>query len=166
VDLVEMNPFFKAYGNVKVEKGTFGLYTEMAGKDGMFKGYVKPVIKDIKVKTGEGSFSDKLWEAVVSGATDLLKNSKVDQVATKVPLQGRFEKPKTELWTAIAYVLRNAFIYALRPSIDQEVNIGNVKEPEEKEGFFKRLFGKKTKEDMPEKTVEKEEKSEKKKKEK
>ena len=46
-NLVLLNDFFKAYGNFDVSQGSFGLYTEMATKDGKFKGYVKPIIKDL-----------------------------------------------------------------------------------------------------------------------
>jgi hypothetical protein len=147
VNLVKLNAFFKAYGNFELSQGTFGLYTEMAAKEGLFKGYVKPVIDSIKVKKGEGTALDKLWEAVVSGATNLLKNGNTEKVATKLPIEGRFENPRSDLWTAVAYVLRNAFVAALRPSIDNEINIENVKQPVEKEGFFKKLFKKKDKED-------------------
>src|ERR1035437_2569132 len=49
VNLVLLNDFLKAYGNFDVTRGNFGLYTEMAAKDGKFKGYVKPIIKDLKV---------------------------------------------------------------------------------------------------------------------
>ncbi|HET6224921.1 MAG TPA: DUF748 domain-containing protein, partial [Bacteroidia bacterium] len=50
VDMVALNDFFKAYANFQVETGKLGLYTEFAAKNGKFKGYVKPLIKDFKVK--------------------------------------------------------------------------------------------------------------------
>jgi hypothetical protein len=44
-NLVKLNEFFQAYAKVDVNKGTFGLYSEVAAKEGKFKGYVKPLIK-------------------------------------------------------------------------------------------------------------------------
>src|SRR5665647_3099885 len=49
----------------EVEKGRFSLYTEMAAKEGKFKGYVKPIIKGLQVigpKDSSDTFSHKLWE--------------------------------------------------------------------------------------------------------
>ena len=43
-------------------------------------------------------------------------------------------------WGAVGQTLRNAFIEALMPTLDKEVNIGTVNKPEEKKGFLKDLF--------------------------
>ena len=48
-NLVLLNSFLKTYGNFDVNRGNFGLYTEMAAKEGKFKGYVKPIIKDLSL---------------------------------------------------------------------------------------------------------------------
>ena len=45
-NLVKLNEFFQAYAKIDVNKGKFGLFTEVAAKDGKFKGYVKPLIQD------------------------------------------------------------------------------------------------------------------------
>jgi hypothetical protein len=131
-----------------VHKGTFGLYTEMAGKDGKFTGYVKPIIKDLDIVGPEDkhdSFLNKLWEEVVGAAGVLLKNQKKDQVATKIPIKGEYGKTDIATWYAIINVLRNAFVQAIYPSIDYQVTIASVepvKPKEEKKGFFKKIFGK------------------------
>ena len=146
MDMVQLNSFFMAYGKFEVEKGNMGLYTEFAAKDGLFKGYVKPILKDLKVKIGKkgDNIGDVLWETLVAGIGEVFKNWKKDQVATKIPIEGRFDKPETGLWTAINYVLRNAFVYALRPSIDNTIDIGKVEAPPpEKKTFLQKLFGKK-----------------------
>jgi hypothetical protein len=50
------------------------------------------------------------------------------------------------MWYAIGRVLRNAFIEALQPSIDNEINIATVDKPkEEKKTFLQKVFGKKDK---------------------
>jgi hypothetical protein len=145
-NLPKLNDFFKAYGNFDVNKGTFGLYTEVAARDNQFVGYVKPVIKDLTVIGKEDKNDEvlhKFWEGIVGTTATLITNQKHDQIATKVPMQGTLKNASTNLWYAIVDVLRNAFIQALQPSIDHEINIGSVSatnKPEEKKGFFKKLF--------------------------
>ncbi|MCW3103784.1 MAG: hypothetical protein JWO09_2224 [Bacteroidetes bacterium] len=140
--LPDLNEFFKAYAKLDVNKGTFGLYAEVAAKQGNFIGYVKPVIKDLDVLGPEDRNDNilrKMWEAIAGGVGQLLTNPKHDQVATKIPLKGSFKNSKANLWYAVVEVLRNAFIEALHPSIDQEINIGSVGSDQEKS---KGLFGK------------------------
>jgi len=134
-NLVSMNDFFKAYGKFDVSSGHFGLYTEMAAKDGNFIGYVKPIIKDLKVIGAEDrndSFISKLWESVIGIGGVVLENKKHDQVASKVEMKGTFENPEIKKLDAFWELLRNAFIHALIPSIDNEISINSVKSAKNK----------------------------------
>ncbi len=145
-DLTRINDLFKAYGNFDVNKGTFGLYAEMATRDGAFQGYVKPLIKDLDVLGPEDKHDGlfrKFWEALIGTAGGLLKNPGTDNVATKVTFEGRLDDPKVGTWGAISLSLQNAFIKALPPSLDDDINIATVgqKSPEKK-GFIQKLFGK------------------------
>lgn len=144
MNLVKVNDFFKAYAKVDVSKGTFGLYTEMAAKDGKFEGYVKPLLKDLDVLGPEDRKDNvlrKLWEAVAEGVTEVFENHPKDRVATKVPLRGTVKNLDTNVWYAIGVALRNAFIQALQPSIDQEINIQTVESgKEEKKNFLEKIF--------------------------
>jgi len=144
-NLVLLNDFLKAYGNFDVHRGNFGLYTEMAAKDGKFKGYVKPIIKDLKVVGPEDrhdKFFNKVWEQIIGAAGVILKNQKKDQVATKINIKGNFKDPQTNTLDAVWEVLRNAFIQALLPSIDNEISLKSVdsKKPEDKRNLFQRIF--------------------------
>ena len=144
-NLVLLNDFLKAYGKFDVDKGEFSLYSEMAAKDGKFKGYVKPIITDLKVlgpKDKNDGFFHLLWESIVGGAGFVFKNQKANQIATKVPMEGTFKNPQTNTLEAIWEVLRNAFIQALVPRIDYEININSVKtvKPEDKRNFLQKLF--------------------------
>jgi hypothetical protein len=128
--LPELNDFFRAYAKVDVEGGTFNLYTEAAAADGRFKGYVKPLMKNLKVLDLEDEEEGPLkliWEAVVAGATELLENQPKDQFATQVPLAGSFENPRAGIWPTVGSLLRNAFLQALRPSLDRTIALGDVK---------------------------------------
>lgn len=144
--LTEFNDFFKAYADVDVNEGVFGLYSEIATEDRRFAGYVKPVIMDLDVLGPEDkgdTFFRKLWEGLAGTAGAVLTNPKHDQVATKLEFSGELDKPDTHLFYAIVDLVRNAFIRAIQPSIDQEISIVNVGEKsEEEKSFFKRLFRK------------------------
>jgi len=146
VEMVALNPFFKAHANFEVEKGSFGMYTEFAAKDGAFKGYVKPLLKDLKV-ANEGDLGEIVWSKVISAAAWVFKNHSKDQVATKLPVEGKFDQPDTGLWTAISYVLKNAFISALTPSVENTIDIGKVGAQPEKKTFLQKVFGKDDKKD-------------------
>lgn len=145
-NLVKLNDFFKAYAKADVSAGTFGLYSEVAAKDGKFKGYVKPLIKNLKV-LGEEDKEDnalrKLWEGLVGTIGEVFENQPRDRFATKVPLEGNIENPDANVWFAIVQVIENAFIRALQPSLDQEINIATVDTAsvKEKKGLGK-LFSK------------------------
>jgi len=49
IPILFIERFFKSLWQFDVDRGTFSLYTEIAAKGGKFKGYVKPIIKDLKV---------------------------------------------------------------------------------------------------------------------
>ncbi len=151
MELPQLNDFLQAYGKFDVTRGTFGLYTELAAKEGEFVGYVKPVIKDLKVlgpEDRDDNLLRKLWEATVGAAGMVLKNQREDQVATKVPMRGSLDGPRTNIFYAVVDLLRNAFIQALQPAVEHEINIGSVETPDQKEdGFIKRLFNKDDKKD-------------------
>jgi len=150
-NLVKLNEFFQAYAKVDVNKGKFGLYAEAAGKDGRFKGYVKPLIQDLDVVGKEDRHDNilrKLWESLVGTVGEVFENQSKDQLATKVPFEGSLKKPDSNVWQAIGAVLQNAFIRAIQPSIDQEINIAAVDtKKEEKKTFLQKVFGKKDKDD-------------------
>lgn len=145
-DLVKVNNFFRAYGKFDVSRGTMGLYSEFAADKGKFKGYVKPIIKDLEVKGTEDKddkFLQKAKETVIDVAADILKNPKKKQIASKIPIEGSFHNTSIGTMEAIWEILKNAFIEALLPSVDNEINISSaseVSEDKEKKGFFKRLF--------------------------
>ncbi len=152
-NLPDLNDFLKAYAKFDVHAGTFGLYTEVASKDRKFVGYVKPIIKNLKVKGDEDrhdSFMNKLYETLVGTVGVILKNPDEKHIATKIPFKGDYAETDIKTWQAVIEVLRNAFIQALYPSIDSEISILSVDKvkAEEEKGFFQKLF---TKSDKKEK---------------
>jgi hypothetical protein len=143
-DLVKLNSFLKAYGNFDVNKGSFGLYTEMAAENGKFRGYVKPIIKNLDVVGPEdrhNSFLQKAWEVIVGAAGFALKNHPENQIATKVPIEGNLNDPQANTLDAIWMVLFNAFVQALVPEIDNQISIKSLSQKENHTGFLNKLFG-------------------------
>ncbi|MCC6400362.1 MAG: DUF748 domain-containing protein [Flavobacteriales bacterium] len=129
MDLPRVNELFQAYADFDVNKGRMSLFVELATKDGEITGYLKPVIKDLDVLGREDRHDNvfrKMWEGIVGTAATLLKNPRKEQVATKIPLNGRTDDPHVRTWVAVISVLRNAFVQALRPAIDRDVDLSRI----------------------------------------
>jgi hypothetical protein len=143
LNLVLLNDMLREYGNFDVKKGTFSMYGEFAAKEGKFGGYAKPFLTDLDVvqwNKEEGNFKQILWETLVASAAEVLQNQNTEQLATKIPINGTFDKVHLNKWHAISYVLRNAFLHALRPSFDNSINIHRLKD-NDKKTFLEKLFG-------------------------
>jgi hypothetical protein len=129
--LVRGNDFLKAYGKVDVEAGTLDVYTELAAKDGRFKGYAKPLLQNIKVVSlqkdmKEGGPLQTAWETVVGAVKGLLANDKTEKVATVIPIEGSFKDPKVNAWVTVAEALRNAFIQAIFGGLEGTISLEDV----------------------------------------
>jgi hypothetical protein len=145
-ELVHLNSFFTAYANFDLKAGNMSLYTEFAAKDNNFEGYVKPIIKDLDIvqfNTAEGNPLQITWEAFIGSTAEIFQNQPADQFATKIKMSGKFKQSDVAIFDAIVSVLKNAFIEALKPSIDHSININQIKEPRKK--LFFDTFGKKNK---------------------
>lgn len=136
LEVKQLNDFLKAYANVDAEKGRISVFTEVSAARGRFKGYVKPLIRDIdllKWKDEEEGALGKLWEGLVGAGAALFENQKQDQIATKIPFSGKVESPSADIGETVLYVLKNAFIRALQFGLDRDV--GDMKKGDEaKEG--------------------------------
>lgn len=138
-NLPDLNDFFIAYGKFDVSQGTFGLYTEFAADGGKYKGYVKPIIKDLEViglEDREDNFFQRTKEALLDLVGKILENPEEDQVASRIPIAGTFDNTEILVWEAIWQVLRNAFIEALMPSVDNAIDIKSPEEVDGRKGVF------------------------------
>jgi hypothetical protein len=125
----ELNDFLKAYANFDAERGRISVFTEVACANGRFKGYVKPLIRDLRVlrwKEEEEGALGKLWEGLVEAGTELFENDEKEQVATRIPFSGRLESPQADIGTTVVYILRNAFVRALSGGIDESIADGKL----------------------------------------
>jgi hypothetical protein len=126
MDLVALNDLLEAYGKFHVKRGTFEVFSEIAGENGRFDGYVKPFFEDLAVLDLQKDAKHPLklvWQAIVAGAVNIFKNHPKDQVATKIPVSGTFENTHVEVWTTVVNVLRNAFVQAFQARLDKTIDI-------------------------------------------
>ncbi len=143
-NLTRLNPFLTAYTGLDVNSGNLNLYSEVAAKNGDYKGYIKPLIKDLKVygpQDSNKSFFHKVLELAASAGAFLLTNHSKDQIGTEIPFEGTFKQNNIDTWSAIFEVLRNAFIQALTPAFDNDISINAVTKPAPPKSLWQHLFG-------------------------
>jgi Domain of Unknown Function (DUF748) len=130
VDLVSLNDFLRAYGKFDVSRGKFELFASVASNDGEYEGYIKTFFKNLDVfkwqKEKTKTTLQIIWDGLVESATVALKNHPQDTLATKIPISGTYQKNDVGIWSAIGNLLRNAFIHALVPKVDETVTINKV----------------------------------------
>jgi len=135
VNLVALNDFLKAYGKFDVESGVFGLYASVASKDASYEGYLKVFFEDLNVfeweKERKKNALEVFWQAIVGTLTTVFKNQPKDSLATKVAISGSYKNTDVHIWSAMMTLLRNAFVRALVPRLDQKVTVGEVEEKKE-----------------------------------
>lgn len=126
LDLPGLNDFLKAYGNFNLAKGRLDLYAEAVTKEGQIKGYVKPFLTDVDVlqnfKEDFSSQGQAFSELVVSTVNLVVRRYSKDQVATKIPFEGRIDNPEVKTWTAVGNLIRHAFGTPQKPRIDAEIS--------------------------------------------
>ncbi len=130
VDLTALNDFLRAYAKVDVKRGSLDFYTEMAAADGRFKGYVKPLVKDLDIVDLSDDVKNPIklfWESFVAGVMKVFKNQPKNRFAAKVPIEGEIKNPKASIVETLASVLQNAFIKALSPNIEEKINLQSAK---------------------------------------
>ncbi len=127
VQLVKINNLAREYANIDFERGTVSIYSEMAMLDSKLNGYLKPLTKDMKIfklNEHEGRSVGRFFtELLAQGGTAVLKNQRLDQVATRIPLNGTIDDVKTAVWPTIFGVLRNAYIEAFRGEFDNNITL-------------------------------------------
>lgn len=129
VNLPALNESLRAYANVDVGRGTFRLVGEMAGRAGGFQGYVKPFFEDLDFRTLEDKDKGtgaRIWKRIVAGAAWVVKAKARDQVATRVPFEGKFGDAKFGLFATVANLFRHGFIRAFDPTVEGSIRAGNV----------------------------------------
>lgn len=122
--LASMNDLLRAYGKLDVTEGTFSLYSEIKIANQRIDGYVKPLVKDVKVfdpkQDKKKPVLKKIYEKVVGGLAKVLDNRPRDEVATIVDISGPIEDPNTSIWETVVRLVSNAFVKAILPGFERE----------------------------------------------
>jgi hypothetical protein len=115
VQLPEVNPWLREYIKADAEAGNFELYTELAAAEGRFRGYAKPIMREVDIyRSGEEENNPlkRLWEKIVDVTAEALEDQDSDQVAARIPFSGPIENPDAGLLETVVSILRNAFVSA------------------------------------------------------
>lgn len=141
VSLPKVNPWLRQYIKADAESGDFELFLEIAAAEGKFKGYAKPILRNVDIVSAEEEDNPmrKLWEGIVEFAANVFENRQEQQVAARVPFRGTIEDPKASVWPTIVSVVRNAFVGAFARSLEGSISLRDVK----------KSLGKYTEDDAP-----------------
>lgn len=137
VRLPEVNPWLREYIKADAEGGEFELYTELAAADGKFKGYAKPIMRDVNMYSSDEEEDNplrRLWEGLVDFAAEIVEDEGSDQIAARIPFSGTIEDPEAGLLETVVSVLRNAFVSAFARSLEGSISIRSVKKELKKVG--------------------------------
>lgn len=139
VELPFLNDFTEAYAHFTFKEGTLDVFSEIAMDNGQYKGYVKPIMRDVKVidlDDQSTTFWRKAWEVIVGTTMKIFQNQKEEQFATEVPFSGNMTGSDVGILPTIGNVLKNAFIEAFDAQIDDKVDIHSIHKEDEKKGLF------------------------------
>lgn len=127
MDLSQANDFLKHYTKLKVASGIFSVYIEAAVNNDKIIGYVKPLIKNLKIADEKNKTPlHAIYKTTVKAVAKILENSRTKMIGTKVQISGRINNPTASIWSLIINILRNAFIQALLPQIDHSIEFKDI----------------------------------------
>ena len=119
-----MNNLLRAHGHFDVVKGLFSCYSEITIDDGAIQGYVKPLVRKLKVydsgQDRDKPALDKVKEGAIEDLSAFLENVPRDEVATKIDVSGRTNRPQTEIIQIVIGLIQNAFFKAILPGFERE----------------------------------------------
>ena len=119
-----MNNLLRAHGKFDVVSGVFSCYSEIRLDDGSIRGYVKPLIRKLKVYDSAQDRDKKAMEKVKEGAiedlSNLLENVPRKEVATKADVSGEANRPRTQTIQIVIGLIQNAFFDAILPGFERE----------------------------------------------
>jgi Domain of Unknown Function (DUF748) len=120
LDVVKLNGLALAYGKFDFKRGWLDLVVEADAKEGVLKGYVKPLFRDLKVFSPAEDLKENpllaFWKALVGAVTFVFKNQPRDQFGTLIPFSGDMSAgTHTDILATVGNLLRNAFVRAYLP---------------------------------------------------
>ncbi len=130
VKLPEVNPWLRDYIKADAERGDFELYIELAAAEGKFRGYAKPIMRDVDIYRSDEEEDNpfkRLWEGIVDFAAEVLEDQDTEQVAARIPFSGTIKNPEAGMLETIVSVLHNAFVSAFARSLEGSITLRDVK---------------------------------------
>ena len=137
VQLPKVNPWLRQYIKADAESGNFELYTELAAADGKFKGYAKPIMRNVNIYSSEEQEENplkRLWEGLVEFAAEIFEDQDSGQVAARIPFSGTIKNPDAGILETVVSVMRNAFVSAFARSLEGSITLRDVKKELKKIG--------------------------------
>ena len=129
-NVTALNDASRSIAGFDFTKGQFNFFSEFAINKGYLKGYFKPMFSDIKLQDTAGQPHSNLvkhvWEGIIGFFGFVLKNKPKDTFATKIPIEGDLNDPKTKIWVLITNVLRNGFISPFKKQVDNDINFSDA----------------------------------------
>ena len=141
-----LNDFTRHYAGLDFDKGTFGIFNEVAIADGHLVGYIKPLLTDTKLIGEDDGFLGVLWEGFVGFFKFILKNQGTDTLATKVPIEGDLNNVEAGIWPTVFNIFENAWIKAFTGEVDNDIEFKDAFQDENLTREQKRELRKKERE--------------------
>ena len=132
LDMTQINDLTKSYAGFDIKRGRLDLVMEVDAKEGVLQGYVKPlfrnmVVFDLVKDVQNDNVFQVFWTAIVGTATAILTNYNRDQFGTVIPFTGDMKGPQPDFLATVGNVLRNAFIRAYLPRMENNTQrVGNL----------------------------------------
>ena len=131
--LPELNGLLQAHAGVDVAEGLFSVYSEITVKNGHVDGYVKPLIKNLKIydrqKDKEKPFGKRVEMHVLQFFASLFRNHSSRAVATVVRISGSTGGPKTNEWEVIRKLIGNGLSHAILPGFQAKPKVPDPPAP-------------------------------------
>jgi len=124
LDVTRLNDLALTYGKFDFKGGWLDLVIESDSKEGQLTGYVKPLFRNLRVfslakDVKQDNVLQFFWQALVGAVTTVFKNHPRDQFGTLVPFSANASgATTTDILATIGNVLRNAFIRAYLPRLE------------------------------------------------
>jgi uncharacterized protein YhdP len=130
MQVTQLNSWLRQYVKADAKKGEVDLYLEMASENGHYKGYAKPIVRDLQFvsleKVPKENPAKTLWKSTLQAAAKVFENQPKQQLAARIPFSGTVEGGKTDVLASVVSVLRNAFVQAFTHSIEGTVSLKDV----------------------------------------
>ena len=113
--VAELHDFEKAAADVETPEGTIDVFVEFKASDGYLTGGVKPVLKNVEVRPAKDDLGTQLKAWLADTALDIVSDRVPGRnaVATTIPIKGRLDDPKVQVWPTVLSTIRNAFVIGI-----------------------------------------------------